>query len=246
MKGRFIPLSLSRRLVVELGRLSLAQPRAILHGRISIPEVAAARVEASPRIPWPALFAKAYGLAAREIPELRRFYVKLPWPHLHEVPRSVASLVVEREYRGEAGPFLACIKDPDALALPTLAARIAELKNAPMESVKDYRAALTTARLPWPLRRLSFWLAAHLGRQAPNYFGTFALSVLGSRGVAITQSIAVAPSFLNYGPVGEDGVVDVWLTIDHRVMDGAVGARAIRATEAMLNGPVLEELRGLA
>ena len=246
MKGRFVSLSLSRRLVVELGQLSLSQPRAVLHARIAIPAVAAGRMAARPRIPWPALFAKAHALAARNMPELRRFYVKLPWPHLHEVPRSTACLVVEREHAGEAAPFLARIKDPDALSLPEIAARIAYLKTAPLEQVKDYRAALATARLPLPLRRLGFWLAANLGRQVPNYFGSFAISVLGSQGVAITQSIAIAPSFLNYGPVDEAGGVDVWLTIDHRVMDGAAGARAIRALEAMLNGPVLEELRALA
>jgi hypothetical protein len=246
MKGRFVPLSLSRRLVVELGQLSLGQPRAVLQGRIAIPAVVAARAAARPRIPWPALFAKAQALAARELPSLRRFYVKLPWPHLHEVPRSVACLVVEREHAGEATPFLARIKDPDALPLAEIAGRIAHLKTAPLDQVKDYRAALVTARLPLPLRRFSFWLAANLGRQVPNYFGSFAISVLGGQGVAITQSIAIAPCFLNYGPIDAAGGVDIWLTIDHRVMDGAAGARAIRALEAMLNGPVLAELQALA
>ena len=33
---------------------------------------------------------------------------------------------------------------------------------------------------------------------------------------------------------------------DHRVIDGGPAARAIRVLEAMLNGPVLDELRALA
>jgi hypothetical protein len=36
------------------------------------------------------------------------------------------------------------------------------------------------------------------------------------------------------------------LSVDHRVIDGGPTARAIRALEATLNGPVLDELRALA
>jgi hypothetical protein len=42
------------------------------------------------------------------------------------------------------------------------------------------------------------------------------------------------------------GGVDVYLSVDHRVIDGGPAARAIRALEATLNGPVLDELRALA
>jgi pyruvate/2-oxoglutarate dehydrogenase complex dihydrolipoamide acyltransferase (E2) component len=40
--------------------------------------------------------------------------------------------------------------------------------------------------------------------------------------------------------------VDICLSVDHRGIDGGPAARAIRALEAMLNGPVLDELRALA
>ena len=40
--------------------------------------------------------------------------------------------------------------------------------------------------------------------------------------------------------------VDIYLSVDRRVIDGGLAARAIRALEAMLNGPVLDELRALA
>ena len=49
-------------------------------------------------IPWPVVFAKAYALVAAGSPPLRRVYVKLPWPHLYELPRSVASIIVERDW----------------------------------------------------------------------------------------------------------------------------------------------------
>ena len=38
----------------------------------------------------------------------------------------------------------------------------------------------------------------------------------------------------------------MYLSVDHRVIDGGPAARAIRALEATLNGPVLDELRALA
>jgi pyruvate/2-oxoglutarate dehydrogenase complex dihydrolipoamide acyltransferase (E2) component len=76
--------------------------------------------------------------------------------------------------------------------------------------------------------------------------GSFAISALGSHGAAIVDTIRVWPSFLNYGPIAPDGGVDIYLSVDHRVIDGGPAARAIRALEAMLNGPVLDELRALA
>ena len=65
-------------------------------------------------------------------------------------------------------------------------------------------------------------------------------------GAAIVDTIPVWSSFLNYGPIAPDGGVDIYLSVDHRVIDGGPAARAIQALEAMLNGPVLDELRVLA
>jgi pyruvate/2-oxoglutarate dehydrogenase complex dihydrolipoamide acyltransferase (E2) component len=40
--------------------------------------------------------------------------------------------------------------------------------------------------------------------------------------------------------------VEVYLGFDHRVMDGALAARAIRLLDQALQGPVLAELRAQA
>ena len=42
--------------------------------------------------------AKAYAQVAAGSPPLRRVYSKLPWPHLYELPQSVASVIVERDW----------------------------------------------------------------------------------------------------------------------------------------------------
>lgn len=251
MKGRRIPLSRPRRILTDLSHASLGFPRATLRTRIHIPGLIAPR-EAAPRgarIPWPILFAKAFALVAQEMPHLRRVYAKLPWPHFYELPTSVGSIIIERDWpeaaHTEKALFLGRLKSPEAATLPDLAAVMRHHKTAPIDSIADYRRILMLAGLPLPLRRAGLWLALNLGRQVPNYFGTFAISPLGSHGAAILHTIPVWTSFLNYGPIDADGGTDIYLSVDHRVMDGGHAARAITALEAALNGPVLTELQSL-
>ena len=250
MKGRRIPLSRPRRILTDLSHASLAFPRATLRTRINVAALVAPREAAArgARIPWPILFAKAFALVAQDMPHLRRVYAKLPWPHFYELPTSVGSIIIERDWP-EAAPtekalFLGRLKDPAAAALPDLAAAMRHHKTAPIDSIADFRRILMLAGLPLPLRRAGLWLALNLGRQVPNYFGTFAISPLGSHGAAILHTIPVWTSFLNYGPIDTDGGTDVYLSVDHRVMDGGHAARAITAMEAALNGPILVELKG--
>jgi hypothetical protein len=100
------------------------------------------------------------------------------------------------------------------------------LKTAPLDSIADFHRALAIARLPLQLRLLLVWLSLNIGRQVPNSMGSFAISALGSHGAAIVGAIPVWSSFLNYGPIAPDGGVDIYLSVDHRVIDG--GARSPR------------------
>src|SRR5690606_3357470 len=99
MRGRSLPLSLARKLVVDLTRLHV--PSVPVQRVMNIAEVVKARAECRDRPALSAIFAKAYALAAKDIPILRRAYVKLPTPRLYEYPISTASMVVEREFQGE-------------------------------------------------------------------------------------------------------------------------------------------------
>jgi len=249
MRGRRVALSRPRRLLTDLSHLSRGFPRATLLAQINVAALVQPRDQA--RIPWPVVFAKGYALVAARSPPLRRVYVKLPWPHLYELPQSVASIIIERDWphNGDSEEkvlFLGRLKAPDTVALPDLAARMRTLKTAPINSITDFRRTLAVARLPLPLRRLLIWLSLNMGRQVPNFMGTFAISALGSHGAAIVDTIPVWSSFLNYGPIAPTGEVDIYLSVDHRVFDGGAAARAIRALEAVLNGPVLDELWALA
>ena len=60
------------------------------------------------------IFLKGYALLSQETPELRRAYVKLPWPQLYEYPVSVASIAHEREHDGERVVLLSPHQGPGA------------------------------------------------------------------------------------------------------------------------------------
>ncbi|HXA22322.1 MAG TPA: hypothetical protein VNW90_08480 [Acetobacteraceae bacterium] len=198
------------------------------------------------------MFAKAYALVAAGSPPLRRVYVKLPWPHLYELPQSVASIAVERDWphdgdSGEKALFLGRLSAPNTASLPDLATRMRALKTARIDSIADFRRAPAIARLPLPLRLLLVWLSLNIGRQVLNFMGSFEISALGSHEAAIVDTIPVWSSFLNFGPIAPNGGGSMFnLSVDPRVIDGGPAARGIRALEATLNGPVLDELRALA
>ena len=83
----------------------------------------------------------------------------------------------------------------------------------------------------------------NLGRQRANFFGTFQLSVYSALGAESLNPLTPLTTLLNYGPIAEDGSVNVRIHYDHRVMDGANVARALERFEEILNNVVAEEVR---
>jgi hypothetical protein len=242
MRGRWIPLSRARRIVSDHCHFAQATPTGVLYRNINISQLLSARENAAKRLPFSALFVKAFAIAAQEHVAFRRAYVKFPWPHLYEYPASVASVVVEREFEGEDALFLARIKDPASRELIEIAEFIANAKTAPVESIKDFRLALRLAYLPLLLRRAIWWLGLNIGRQRPNYFGTFGVSVLGGDGTSVGFPISPWTVFISYGPISPNGTVEITLGFDHRTMDGAIVSRGFGSLESALNGPIAAEL----
>lgn len=245
MRGRAIPLSKPRRTVIDLLYFAKALPTVPVQRRMDLGAIVAARTACCNRPQWTAIFAKAYALVAREFPELRRAYVKFPWPHFYEYPVSVASIVIERDYQGEPSLFLLLVKDPVEHSLSELRHIISHGASDPINSVKDYRRSLNIAGLPRPVRRMLWWLGLNIGRQRANYFGTFGLSVFSVLNADSLHPLSPLTTLLNYGFIASDGSVDVRIVYDHRVMDGATVGRALARLEEVLNGPIAEELRSL-
>ena len=242
MRGRALRLSAPRRLVNDVMRFSMAVPRVTVQRQMNLGPLLAARTTSRTRPSWTAIFLKGYALLSQETPELRRAYVKLPWPQLYEYPVSVASIAHEREHDGERAVLLSRIKDPEHRSIVDLDASIKAARSSPILNVKEFRRALKFARMPAPGRWLLMWLGLNIGRQRANYFGTFQLSVYSGLGAESLNPLPPLTSLLNYGPISAEGSVTVRIHYDHRVMDGANVARALERFEKILNGVVAEEV----
>lgn len=244
MRGRSIPLSLARKLVVDLTLLSV--PSVPVQRVMNVGAVAAARNAAKGRPAWSVIFAKAYALVAEEIPLLRRAYVKFPVPHLYEYPISTLSMVVEREYEDEMVVLTLLVRNPAKMSLGELSDTIREAKVKPIEEIRSFRRMLELARWPTPLRRLLWWVGLNVGRQRGNYFGSYGVTVYSNLGSESLHPLSPLTGTLNYGVIGDDGKVNVRIMYDHRVLDGAMVARTLAAIEKTLNGPILDELKAMA
>ena len=209
---------------------------------MNLDAVVQARRALDPRPSWTAIFLKGYALLSQETPELRRAYVKLPWPHLYEYPSSIASLACERELDGERVVLLHRIKRPESESITQLVKKIRAAHSRPVMEIKDFRQALRLARAPVPIRRLAMWLGLNIGRQRPNHFGTFQLSVYSGLGAESLNPLTPLTTLLNYGGIDESGSVDVRVHYDHRVLDGANVARALERLEVIMNTAVAQEL----
>ncbi|HEY8506289.1 MAG TPA: hypothetical protein VIL46_17005 [Gemmataceae bacterium] len=242
--GRTLPLSPPRRWVADLMHFSRKVPLVTFQRRMRLGELVAAR-KALPDPPsLVVLFLKAYGQVAARRPELRRLYLPFPRPRLYEHPFSVATVAVERQWRGEPAVFFAPFRSPEEQSLSRLAEHLKRYKTAPVESVGVYRRLLRVSRYPLPLRRLLWWWALNSsGNRRARYAGTFSLSVTAGLGAAAVRLLSPSTATLHYAPLDPGGEMDVYLTFDHRVLDGAPVARALADLEETLCTGVTAELR---
>jgi hypothetical protein len=245
MRGRTIRLSLPRRMVIDLLYFARRIPTVPVQKRMALKPLMTARAACRERPRWTALFAKAYALMAQEFPAFRRAYVKLPWPHLYEYPRSNAAIVIERDYHGEPGLFSIAIKDPANQSLRQIGHQLDHAYSVPVEAIRDIRRVLRVARLPRLLRRALWWICLNWGRQRGNFFGTFGVSVYSALKAESLHPLSPLTTLLNYGVMDDDGVLDVRIIYDHRVMDGATVARALARLEEILNTSIRDEVAAL-
>src|SRR5262245_23741326 len=241
-----VPLSLTRRMMADAMHFALRVPSVVVQRTLTLGPVVAARKSSGKRVPWSAIMTKAYAITADEFPELRRVYLKFPYAHFYEYPSSVASITIERRVDGENMILGVLIKNPSALALTEIGRRVQHAREAPISEIHSFQRALPVARLPLPIRRLLWWLAAKIGRQGANHIRTFGMSAIPSPGTEVVQPRTAWTSFISYGySLNEDGVIKVPITWDHRVFDAATAGRVLARFEEVLNGPIADELRTL-
>ena len=129
---RYVPLSLSRLWVRELAYFASKVPTAGGTALLEVKAVATARRNQQPPIGWGAIMVKAIALVARRHPELKRCYMPWPWAHFYEHPHCVATIMVEREWRGERAVFADQIHAPEQKSLREIDAMLRGLKQAPV------------------------------------------------------------------------------------------------------------------
>lgn len=246
VSGHRVGLSVPRRFVCDLMHASRNVPVITFERRMNLADVVAARARLARRPAWALLLAKAYAAVAARRPELRRAYLPQPWPHLWEADASVASVAVEREYRGEPGVFFGFLRAPDAQPLEEMMTALDEWTSKPLEEIRPFKRQMTYSRLPLPARRFMWWWAtAWNGYMKAKNFGTFGVSLTGASGATGLNLIGPLTVAVNTGVFQSDGSVDVRLHFDHRVFDGMTASRALADMELYLRGEVVAELSAM-
>jgi hypothetical protein len=243
-KGTSVRLSPARRLIVEFMHHARKVPSLPLACTVDVTDLARERSRLRPAPGWFAIFMKAMGLVARRQPELRRAFLRWPYPHLYEHPLSECAFLVEREWAGEQVVLGAKIRAPEDLTLAEIDAFLRYFKETPVWEVTHFRQALRVGRVPWWLRRFTFWHLLYLsGYRRAKHFGTFTMSSLGSHGVEQIHPLTFLTTYFTFGRISATGAVEVKLVYDHRVMDGRTVARCLNVLDEVLHSDLLAELR---
>jgi hypothetical protein len=240
MKGTIRPISLARKLVIDLMHVSV--PLVVVRRTMRLERLIAARASCAVRPSWSTIIAKAFCIVARDEPWLRTFYLKWPRPHFYEVPKSFAIVMVIREDFDKEAPIAVRIKAADELSLADVDAFIWRGKYAPLDEVKYIKGILRVTRLPLPLRRLIWALCHNIGRWRALFFGTFWITSIASLGSETVVARAPGPNLISYGLVRSDQTMELLLHWDHRVYDGILSARALQRLENVLNTDIADEL----
>ena len=245
-RGFNIALSLPRRFICDMLHFSHNVPAIPVERRMHLADLVAARAAAEPRPSWCSIFTKAYAVVTDANPVLRRAYLSFPWPHLYQHPTNVATIAIERRFNDEDAVFFVHLPHPEKRTLLQIDSKLRRYKELPLEEVSAIRRALRTTQLPLPLRRFLWWFALNVsGAKRAHFFGTSGITVYAGLGASSLHPLSLLTSTLNYGVIDPDGGVDVRLTYDHRVLDGATIARALADLDRVLHHEILAELRYL-
>jgi hypothetical protein len=218
-------------------------PSVTVERRMRLGAVVAARRACQPRPSWSALFIKGFAIIAARTPELRTAYMTFPWAHFYEHPSNVATINLERVAEGEKVVLQIQIRRPEARSLAELDAIIQRTKEEPIESIKAYRRARRLSLTPWPIRRLLWWGGLNVfGRIRSHSFGTFGATSVAAQGAGLLHIVPLLTSTIHYGLLDDAGHLDMRMSFDHRVLDGATAARVLFEMEEILLTRILKEI----
>lgn len=242
-RGRTVAISPYRQLVCDLMHFSEQVPAVCAERRMNLADLVQARSKAEVRPSYTTIFAKAYGILSRDYPELRRSYLKLPWPRFYEHPHSIVALNVERRLPEEDVVLFCLVRAPENRSFEEIESIVRHHRDAPIAELRSHQRAVGVSRIPWPIRPLFWFLSLNLfGRRRCHNFGTFSLSSIGSQGAGLLSIKPILTSAIHYGMLEKDHSLAVRLTWDHRVFDGATAARALTDLERILTVEMVREI----
>lgn len=245
--GKRIKISANRQFVNDLLRHAEKVPALPMQRTMDLSDLIEARKDCRQRVCWPAIFIRAYALVAEKFPELRRSYMAFPRPYIYEHPVNIATVSVERVYENERCVFFSRIFRPERTRLAEIDRTICDLQRLPVESIPSFKLCREMGEANWLKRKFSWWGGLNVsGPYRASKFGTFGISVVASRGAASLYLLSPLTTALNYGVFRPDGTIDVRVTYDHRVMDGAIVAEALVALEDTLQTTLSRELHSLS
>jgi hypothetical protein len=239
--GKYYRVSNFRRLVDDVMHFSARVPSVTIERRMDLAPLAAARKACRPSPTWSAIFLKGFARVASYTPALRTSYLNFLGSRFYEHATNVATLNIDRNVRGERVVLQLQIPSPEILSLAEIDALIHEHRTCPAESIPSWRRATRLSRVPRPLRRLLWRAALNVrGQFRARSFGTFGITSLGAQ-AGVLYSMPLLTSQLHYGVFEPDGGLDMRLSFDHRVMDGATAAGALADLEEVLLDEILRE-----
>jgi hypothetical protein len=245
LPGKTVPVSPCRQLVVDLLHFCKQVPAATVERPMELARVVAARQACPYRPSWSAIFLKALSIVAARRSELRRCFMPFPWAHFYEHPINIGNFTIEREHDDENVVFFVQVRRPEQRSLESLNRLIQTCKERPVESVKFFRRALRMSKVPWPFRRLSWWVSLNLfGKLRCHNYGTFSITSVSSAGGGVFAMPTLLTASLHYGLFDKNGMLPMRITFDHRVLDGGFVARAMVELEQVLLTDILHELLG--
>ncbi|MBI1831589.1 MAG: hypothetical protein HYR84_09090 [Planctomycetes bacterium] len=245
--GKTVSITPFRSLVIDLLHFCAQVPGVTIDRRMSLAPLVAARQACSPRPMWTSLFIKGYSLVAASRPMLRQSYMTFPWARFYEHPSNIANVNIRRQVDGEDVVLQALIRRPENRSLLELDGILRNYMDAPVETLPCYRRARRMSMLPSPLRRFLMWATLNIfGRRRCHNFGTFTMSSVSGEGAGILTLMIAGNSMLHYGLIDDQGRLDVRLTFDHRVLDGAPAAEGLAALESTMLGAILDEVKSMA
>lgn len=241
--GHYLSLSPYRKIVLDLMHFSAKIPIATVERKMSLSSVKIARQMCPDKPSWTSIFAKGYGLVARDFPELRRSFMSFPWPKFYEHPHSIASINVERVVNNENVVIYGYVRAPENRTLIEIDDIIRHHKEDPIEEVRSYTRTRALSLVPSIIRKFIWWYTLNVeGPRRCHNFGTFAISSVSSMGAGLLNLMPILTTQIHYGMLDKEGNLDVRLTFDHRVLDGATAARALVALEDVMKSTLVREM----